>query len=249
METGAVVLSGLFTILDPEACAQLEPDEVLQVPPEDVAGKMCVDPAYKRVAEVILGVLSGNGIVEVSVGRRSGPAYFSDKATASILSAGDAEELGATPTREAVDAFVAGMRRPVLVTKGDIETRKNVANGLNSVYGAGAIPVFEPMTPGREAFLIAETVFNFNTPLLTKSFGNPDVGAFLIIAAGKSTIHWIVYNEQRHYVSMAKARDAKTWAYSYDCIVYDPNSEDDRIHIALKTASAVRALAATLTLI
>ena len=93
-----------------------------------------------------------------------------------------------------------------------------------------------------EAFLIADSVFKYNRPCLTGGFPTPtpdtELRTFVVIAVGKSTIHWIVYDDYMHYVGMAKSMSA-SWGYSYASMAYDADSENTRIAIALKTAETI----------
>ena len=240
-ECGAVVLCGMFTI---QTVSERMPanDAVLYMTPEDViAGNAVIGPE-KRVLKSIALALRHKGVKKVFVGRRSGPAYFSDKANANIMSSGDYTSL-CPLSHEKVKNFVEDRKKPIFVTHGTDEVRATTANTLNEQYGSDSVSPFRPLRPSIEAYFIAKTIFDFNTPTLTSAFSEGVINpkTFLVIAAGKSVVHFLVYNEDDHFINMMKSKDVMPYAYSYRYIHYNRDSEDDILRVALLAADAVNA--------
>ena len=221
--SGAGVLGGMFTIFDEAKVLGKAgpPGQAVCLPTSNfMEGVNVEDPSYRRIIEIVIGVLSKAGMRDVFL-----------------------EELEAD--EEAMRTYIAKATVPTFITKGTLEERKNVADGLNARRQKGDLRPFLPMAPDTEAFLITKAVFNYNRPAITGGFPTKgtELRTFLVIAMGKSTIHWVVYDEYMHYVAMAKSASA-SWAYSHMSMAYDPESENTRIAIALKTAEMITAFMA-----
>ena len=252
LRPGAIVGAGLLTIVDRDKILrpQLGKESPLYAAPAEFKESLVVDEDYRRVAEIIYDVLA-TGTSKMWLGRRSGPAYFSDKASSEVFSAGDLQALAPNHmalvkvSRAKVHEFVGAKPTPIMVTTGTFEARRNVANALNHIYGpTDGEQVFEPLASTTEAFFVVEKIFAWNRPIITGGFqrdSGPEVSTFLVVSAGKSTIHWIVYDDYKHFVPMAKARSVTPWCFKYISMNYDPANEDDKIKIALKTQEAIYA--------
>lgn len=256
MNPGAIVGAGLLTIFDSKdvKTPQLGADNPFYVSTDELKGGCSLsDPNLKRVSEIIINVISKEKS-HLFVGRRSGPAYFSEKSSCDTLGGGDVKNLVTTFEESSfdpeklefvpakIDAFLKTKTTPVFVTCGSFQERTGIAQKLNSMFAPYSEILFEPLHPGREAYFIVEKIFDMNKPLVTGGFAareNDEVSCFLVIAVGCSTIHWIVYDDYKHYVAMCKAKSVTPWAYKYICMNYDATSEDDHIQIALNTQEAI----------
>jgi hypothetical protein len=252
LRPGAIVGVGMLTVVDDSVLKrpQLGRDSPLRAEPGEFKEASVVDAEYRKVVSVIFDTLS-LGANKMWLGRRSGPAYFSDKASCEIFSSNDLKEIApdflplADVPRERIDKFVAGKPLPIMVTCGPFHNRQNVSRALNRIYGpVDGADAFEPVAPNTEAFFVVEKIFDFNRPMLTGGFQREtgqDVSSFLVVSVSKSTIHWIVYDDYKHFVPMAKAKSVTPWCYKYISMTYNPDSEDDRIAIALRTQEAIYA--------
>ena len=255
---GAIVGAGMLSVLDTQKIVtpQLGAEMPIWATPNELKEGSLVNSTYKRAVEIIFDVVSMHARTMFS-GRRSGNAYFSDKAETEILSAGNLknmisdkttqmsyEEMAKQIPPEEIGQFVFGKTTPIMVSSGSVQQRRSIASYLNRTHFQTCDEkIFEPLTPGREAFYMVERIFNFNKPGLGgfQQAGEKEISTFLLIAAGKSTIHFVVWDDYKHYVKMAKNRDVQNFAYKYICMNYDPSKERDRIRIALNTQEAILA--------
>ena len=258
MKPGAIVGAGMLTIFDlmDVKTPQRGADTPFYLSTKELRDSCSLsDQHSKRIIEIITDVISKERS-HMFVGRRSGPAYFSDKSSCEVLSGQDLgklvvsfdkssydpESLEFVPSK--IEKFIANKTSPICVTCGTLKERIGIAEKLNSMFAPKSETVFEALHPGREAYFIVEKIFDVNKPLLTGGFSvheNDDVSCFLVISVGCSTIHWVVYDDYKHYVAMCKAKSVSPWAYKYICMNYNPLSEDDRIQIALNTQEAISA--------
>ena len=252
---GAIVGAGMLTIVDEMKIdtPQRNKTSPLCGNPKELKEALVVTTDHKRVLEIIFDVISGHE-KQMFLGRRSGPAYFSDKAANNILSAADVHRLrndkpgtklddeNAEFIPSLVDEFLKNKTLPVMVTAGSTEQRRNLAEELNRMFEPTEEVYFEAVLPQREAFFIAEKIFEYNKPPLTGGFQREldvDITSFLVVSVGKSTIHWIVYDDFKHFVNMAKNASVFPGAHRYMYMNYDPLNEDHRIQIALYTERAL----------
>ena len=265
MRPGALVGAGIMTILDDNKILtpNLGPDTPRYLTPSELKEATNVVSDHKRILEIIVNVIQDEKIEKMFTGRRKGKAYFSDRSSGSVLGGGDIKTILSDPDatepdfseettfdKEKVNAFLCGKTLPVFVTVGTLESRQKIASTLNSLVDLGldsekkecSLTAFKVMFPSQEAFFIAQKVFDCNT--IKTGFhmgGAEEVTAFLVLAVGKTTIHWIVYDDYVHYVPMAKSKSVLPGAYKYIYMNYDVSSEDDRIAIALNTYKAIEA--------
>lgn len=263
MRRGAVVGAGMLTILDDNKI--LTPAAGSSSPryltPSELKEATTVLSDHKRIVEIIANIIQEQQIENIFTGRRKGKAYFSDRSSESVLGGDDVENILSNPEardpdfskeatfdKEKVDAFLHKKTFPVLVTAGNLEVRQKIASTLNSLVDSsldveekeGELTMFKAMSPSQEAFLITQKIFNCNN--VKEGFhrgGAEEVTAFLVISVGKTTIHWIVYDDYLHYVLMAKAKSVTPGAHKYIYMNYNLSSEDDRIKIALNTYKAI----------
>lgn len=262
---GAVVGAGMMTILDDTKILTPSrgPDSPRYMNTAELRVASLVSDSYRRIIDIILDRLESEAIENIFAGRRKGKAYFSDRDARSVLGGSDLQSILSDPEnthpdfskettfdKEKVNAFLQRKTLPVFVTFGNIESRQTIVRTLNSLVDLSLnseetkeeMTAFETMFPSQEAFFIAQKVFSCNT--ISTGFhrdGSEEVTAFLLIAVGKTTIHWIVYDDYIHFVTMSKQKSVDPGAHNYIYMDYNPDSEDDRIQVAVNTHKAIEA--------